>query len=120
MAERMAVAKSWVSKPISRWLISAISSRWTISMGSSMVTTWHSRVRLMWPIMAASVVVLPDPVGPVTRIKPRCSLASLVTTSGRPRSSAVGTWLRTRRNTMATEPRCRNTLVRKRPTPGME
>ena len=31
------------------------------------------RVRLMWPTIAASVVVLPTPVAPVTRISPRCS-----------------------------------------------
>ena len=35
------------------------------------------RRRLMWSIIAASVVVLPEPVVPVTRMIPRCSSASL-------------------------------------------
>ena len=29
-----------------------------------MVTMWQGRVRLMWSIMVARVVVLPDPVPP--------------------------------------------------------
>ena len=37
------------------------------------------RVRLMSPIIAASVVVLPEPVAPVTRTRPRCSSASRAT-----------------------------------------
>jgi hypothetical protein len=37
--------------------------------------------------MAASVVDLPEPVGPVTSIKPRGLSQSLVTTGGRPRFS---------------------------------
>ena len=32
-------------------------------------------VALMWSIIAASVVDLPEPVVPVTRIRPRCSTA---------------------------------------------
>ena len=34
------------------------------------------RVRLMWSSIAASVVVLPEPVAPVTSTRPRCSSAS--------------------------------------------
>jgi hypothetical protein len=41
-------------------------------------------VALMWLIIAAVVVVLPDPVGPVTSTSPRCSSASLRTAGGRP------------------------------------
>ena len=52
-------------------------------MGSSIVTMWHSRVRLMWSIIAASVVVFPQPVGPVTSTRPRDSSASRRTASGR-------------------------------------
>ena len=33
------------------------------------------RVRLMWSSIAASVVVFPEPVSPVTRTRPRCSSA---------------------------------------------
>ena len=37
---------------------------------------WTSRLLLMWSIMPASVVVLPEPVGPVTSTRPRGSRAS--------------------------------------------
>ena len=40
------------------------------SMGSSMVTMCSRRSVLILSIIAASVVDLPDPVGPVTRIEP--------------------------------------------------
>ena len=43
---------------------------------------WQRRDALMWPIIAAHVVVLPDPVGPVTRTSPRCSSAILRTAGG--------------------------------------
>ena len=54
------------------------------SIGSSRVMMWCGRVRLMWSIIAARVVLLPEPVVPVTRMIPRCSSASFVTTGGRP------------------------------------
>ena len=38
----------------------------------------------MWSIIAASVVLLPEPVVPVTRMIPRCSSASLRTTWRQP------------------------------------
>ena len=47
-------------------------------MGSSMVMMCSSRVSLISSIMAASVVDLPEPVGPVTRTKPRGFLVELV------------------------------------------
>ena len=47
--------------------------------------SWRSR--LILSIIAASVVDLPEPVGPVTRIRPRGLSASLATTGGRPSSS---------------------------------
>ena len=72
----MALAKVSVSKPTSRWSTAANSSRWRYSIGSSMVTMWQGLVRLMWSIIVASVVVLPEPVGPVTSTRPRCSSAS--------------------------------------------
>ena len=40
-----------------------------------MVTMWTGLGLLMWSIMAASVVVLPEPVGPVTSTRPRGSSA---------------------------------------------
>ena len=45
-------------------------------MGSSIVTMWTSRLLLTWSTMPASVVVLPEPVGPVTSTRPRGSIAS--------------------------------------------
>jgi hypothetical protein len=89
-------------------------------MGSSMVMMWHSRVVLMWSIMAARVVVFPDPVGPVTRTRPRCSRARRPTTSGTPSSPKLAAEVRTSRKTRATEPRCRKALARNRPMPGTE
>ena len=38
----------------------------------------------MWSIIPARVVVLPEPVGPVTRTRPRGSIASAWTTCGQP------------------------------------
>ena len=40
-------------------------------MGSSMVMMWSCRVSLISSMMAARVVDLPEPVGPVRRMKPR-------------------------------------------------
>ncbi len=89
-----------MSKPTSRWLTAESSSWWRTSIGSSIVTMWHSRVWLMWSTMAASVVVFPQPVGPVTRIRPRCSSARRRTASGRFSSPKERAWERTSRKTM--------------------
>ena len=51
-----------------------------------------ARVSLMWSIIAASVVDLPEPVVPVSRTIPRRSSASARITGGSPRSSIVRTW----------------------------
>ncbi len=74
----------------------------------------------MWSIIAASVVVLPDPVGPVTSTRPRWCSVSLRHAGGRPSSSNDGMSLCTRRSTRPTEPRWRMTLTRKRPSPDTE
>src|SRR5450756_126974 len=68
----------------------------------------------------ASVVVLPEPVGPVTRTSPRGSRASSPTTSGSPSSASVWAPTDTRRNTSAHAPRARYAFTRKRPTPESE
>src|SRR5512146_2268634 len=52
-------------------------------MGSSMVMMCSWRSLLTLSIMAASVVDLPEPVGPVTRISPRGFSHSLETMGGR-------------------------------------
>ena len=36
---------------------------------------WPARAALMWSIIAASVVDLPEPVGPVTSTRPWCFVA---------------------------------------------
>ena len=48
----------------------------------------------MWSIIAASVVDLPEPVGPVTSTSPRGRSARYRQTFGRPRSSIVGISMR--------------------------
>ena len=59
--------------PTSRWLMIDRLSRCRYSIGSSSVTMCSARVELMWSIIAASVVDLPEPVVPVSRMIPRCS-----------------------------------------------
>ena len=71
----------------------------------------------MWSIIAASVVDLPEPVVPVSRMIPRSSSASWVTISGRPSSSTDLITTGIARMTIETEPRWRNALTRKRPRP---
>ena len=56
-------------------------------MGSSIVMMWLSRVALMVSSIEASVVVFPEPVGPVTRMRPRGVSRSERTAGGRPISS---------------------------------
>ena len=72
----------------------------------------------MWSIIAASVVVLPEPVVPVTSTMPRGSSASSLTVSGSPSSAIVVTPYGITRHTIEIDPRCRNALTRKRASPG--
>ena len=73
-AARKRVAKPFASVPTSRWLTMQRLWRWRNSIGSSIVMMWSWRVRLISSITAASVVDLPEPVGPVTRTSPRGKL----------------------------------------------
>ena len=57
------------------------------SIGSSIVMMCSSRVALISSIIAASVVDLPEPVGPVTSTKPRGLRVNSCTIGGRPSSS---------------------------------
>ena len=59
-----------MSIPISRWLTIANWSLWTNSIGSSMVMMLTRRFLLITSTIAASVVVFPHPVGPVTSTRP--------------------------------------------------
>jgi hypothetical protein len=77
------------------------------SIGSSTVTMWTSRVRLMRSIMAAMLVVLPWPVGPVTRMSPLCFCTrELQISAGRPSSSKVFGWCGIDRIAIPTALRC--------------
>ena len=62
-------------------------------------------VRFMWSIIAASVVDLPEPVVPVSRMIPRSSSASRVTAGGRLSSSTDLMLTGIARMTTETEPR---------------
>ena len=79
--------RTCVSSPTSRWLTTQRLCRCRNSIGSSTVMMWPARSRFAMSTIAASVVDLPEPVGPVTRTKPRWNRARSVTTDGTPRSS---------------------------------
>ena len=77
-------ANEWVSSPTSRWLTTAILWLWRNSIGSSTVMMWHGLVALMMSTSDASVVDLPEPVGPVTSTRPRGRSANCCTDAGKP------------------------------------
>ena len=116
----MAVTKSSVSTRTSRWLIIDSLSKCSTSIGSSIVTTCTSLLLLMWSTIPASVVVLPDPVGPVTSTSPRGSIDRLASTAGSPRSTSGIAPTLTRRNTSPQAPLLRKAFTRNRPIPEME
>ncbi len=76
------------------------------------------RVALISSIIAASVVLLPLPVVPVTSTRPRSSAAIFLSTGGSASSSIVATRIGMTRKIMPIVPRCWNALQRKRPRPG--
>ncbi len=84
------------------------------SMGSSTVMMWPLSSRLILSIIAARVVLLPDPVGPVTSTRPRGLSDSRATTPGNPRSLNVRTLKGICRITSDTQPRCLKQLPRNR------
>src|SRR2546429_75634 len=63
--------KLLVSVPTSRWLTMHAWWRWMNSIGSSTVMMWPFSSLLILSIIAARVVLLPEPVGPVTSTRPR-------------------------------------------------
>jgi hypothetical protein len=69
-AARRPVAKLGESCRISRWEKNDRSFSNRYSMGSSSVTMWRAWWRLIQSRQEATVVDLPEPVGPVTRIRP--------------------------------------------------
>ncbi len=68
-------------------------------------------------IMAACVVLFPVPTAPVTSTSPWSVSAMSPSTDGRNSSSSVGTVRGMTRMMTMTDPRCREMLMRKRPTP---
>ena len=102
------------SAPIERWLIMLLSSLNTYSIGSSIVTMCDLFVWFMKFIMLASVVVLPLPVGPVTRMMPRVvSVQIFSITLGKFRSFMVGIFVGVTRKTAEIPFICKNIFTRK-------
>ena len=81
-------AKLGASAPSSRWL--TMQRLWLCrnSIGSSIVRMCSSRVSLISLMIEASVVDLPEPVGPVTSTRPRGFLAKVRMTGGMPSFSS--------------------------------
>ena len=117
-AARSAAGKSGASTPISTCSITLPLCWCSSSIGSSIVTMCLASRRLISSTMAASVVVLPEPVGPPTSTRPRGSCASSSTVGGRPSVANRGTRAGSSRTAAAARPRSRCRLMRKRPMPG--
>ena len=96
-----------VSEKTSRWFTRHFLCWWTNSIGSSIVMMCSVRSELILSTMAASVVDLPEPVGPVTRIRPLGRSAICSTIAGRPSSSKVRILTGMTRMAQATAPRWR-------------
>ena len=77
-------AKLCASAPSSRWLTMHFLCLCRNSIGSSIVRMCSWRVSLIRSSIAASVVDLPEPVGPVTSTKPRGFFVKSSSTGGRP------------------------------------
>ena len=85
-----AVCRDWVSLPTSRWLtMDFLFLNW-YSTGSSIVRMWPVSASLRVSIIDASEVLLPEPVAPTIRMRPRFSMMSSRITGGRPKVSNSG------------------------------
>ena len=71
-----------VSVPTSRWFTIESLCGCRYSIGSSIVMMWQRCSLLILSIIAASVVLLPEPVGPVTSTSPLGFCASSATIGG--------------------------------------
>ena len=107
-----------VSVPISRCETAALPSAKRYSIGSSIVTMWTARLSIADRMIDASVVDLPEPVGPVMSTSPVGICTKVSSTSGRPSSEMSGILKEIRRNTAAYDPRCTKMFARNRATPG--
>ena len=84
------------------------------SIGSSIVRMCPYMFALTWSTIAASVVDLPEPVGPVTRISPRGRFTISAKIFGALSSSSDSTLDGMVRNAAAAPRDCTNALTRKR------
>ena len=87
-------------------------------MGSSRVSTCWLLFSLIRFSIAASVVLFPEPVTPVTSTSPRFAMEISSRTAGRLSSSSVGISNGITRMMIPIVPRCRKMFTRNRPTPG--
>ena len=90
------------------------------SIGSSIVRMCSWRVSLIRSSIAASVVDLPEPVGPVTSTKPRGFLVNSSITGGRPSEPRLGMSCGIRRKAADSDARWKYEFTRKRALPGIE
>jgi len=95
-----------VSLPTSRWLTTESLCMCRYSIGSSIVMMCRRCSVLILSMIAASVVDLPEPVGPVTSTRPLGLLANSETTGGSPSSSKLRILNGMVRKAPATAPRC--------------
>ena len=82
-----AALKLTASRPTCRWFTKHLADLWTYSIGSSIVIMCPSRRLFMLSIIVASVVDLPDPVGPVTTTSPSRSSQNSDILGGMPSSA---------------------------------
>ena len=111
------ICRLCVSRPTSRWFTTDFLLLKMNSIGSSIVRMWPAIVWLRCSSIDASVVLLPVPVAPTIRIRPRFSITSVLRIDGTLRLSSDGISNGMQRNTAAIEPRCLNPERRKLPTP---
>jgi hypothetical protein len=78
------------------------------------------RVSLIRSSIAASVVDLPEPVGPVTSTKPRGFFVNSSSVGGSPSELSFGMSCGIRRNAADSAARCMYAFTRKRALPGIE
>ncbi len=112
-----AICSDSQSRPTSRWLTTDFLLLNRNSIGSSMVRMWPVACWLRHSSIEASVVLLPVPVAPTIRIRPRFSSTSVDSIGGRPSESSAGMSKGMQRNTAAIVPRWRKADMRKLPTP---
>ncbi len=118
-AERSALEKLSVCGPTSRWLTRHFLDSCTNSTGSSTVRMWPYSVSLRWLTIPASVVDLPDPVGPVTNTRPRGRRARSAKILGALSCSSVRILLGMVRNTAPAPRFWLKALTRKRARPSI-